>query len=322
MVKAETSSPATRSGPPAWDLPGDMDFNIYTTDLYVRFCPQDSLQYAALANDTTLTLFPFPLDYEILEPGDYFIDFQVNTSEMSPIGHWFYTTVKPDHTFPAPLQTELLDSLFIPEHSEYYSEIELPDAITGSAPAVKSSTKQMTGDFVKMLLVAAFELTGNAEELMPSPEQEREIETRATYAKCTRKQFLSYSWTSCDEYYYPEGYIKVDTPAGEKPVKGTMVRLWRWFYYHNEITNANGYYRSSVRFNSLWIGNSINYHIIFRGERGGNRWELNKSLAGALCLWDHWYGAGYHSPNGHSMTFYTNSYYWGKCVLTMPFTII
>lgn len=38
---------------------------IYPTDLYVRFLPNDSIQYNNLTSNTTLTLFDTPLDYEI-----------------------------------------------------------------------------------------------------------------------------------------------------------------------------------------------------------------------------------------------------------------
>ena len=50
------------------------EIELETTDLYVRFLPQDSAQYKQLMNDTTLTLFDFPLDYEITQSGDYYQD--------------------------------------------------------------------------------------------------------------------------------------------------------------------------------------------------------------------------------------------------------
>jgi hypothetical protein len=81
-------------------------------------------------------------------------------------------------------------------------------------------------------------------------------------------------------------------------------------------TNSRGYYQSSSDYyDDILILNTPHYEIIFEGANGSNSWTFSKTWFGALCLWTNSYGAGYHSPNGHSMTFYTNSDYWGKAVL-------
>lgn len=168
------------------------------------------------------------------------------------------------------------------------------------------------------LYAISFTLTGNEKELNISGKQ-NSSKLKSTVPNCTRycvgRSWWKVCWTSCDPYYYPDGYIKVNTPSGDVGLKGAKVRMWRWFSYADARTDANGYYYCSTRFNSLWIGNSIDYHIIFDGVNGSNNWTFSKSLFAALCLWTNYYGAGSHSPNGHSMTFYTNSDYWGRCVL-------
>ncbi len=50
------------------------NIEITTTDLYVRFLPKDSVEYNMLIQDTTMTLFDFPLDYEIQQTGDYYFN--------------------------------------------------------------------------------------------------------------------------------------------------------------------------------------------------------------------------------------------------------
>lgn len=47
------------------------EFEISATDLYIRYLPKDSVEYHTLMNDTTLTLFDFPLDYELKQVGEY-----------------------------------------------------------------------------------------------------------------------------------------------------------------------------------------------------------------------------------------------------------
>jgi hypothetical protein len=131
-----------------------------------------------------------------------------------------------------------------------------------------------------------------------------------------KKCVLFVCWSSCNSYYYPEGYIRVNTPSGNVGVKGVKVRTLRWFHTITMRTDASGYYRStSDYYDDVLVWKNPQYEIIFDGANRDNSWTLSKTLFGALCLWTNSYGAGFHSADGHSMTFYTNSDYWGKAVL-------
>lgn len=48
--------------------------DISATHLYVRFLPKNEDELTVLKNDTTLDLFDYPLDYEIVENGTYYHD--------------------------------------------------------------------------------------------------------------------------------------------------------------------------------------------------------------------------------------------------------
>ena len=297
------------------------EIELETTDLYVRFLPQDSTQYKQLMNDTTLTLFDFPLDYEIKQSGDYYQD-----PTLKKPFTWYYTTVKPSYTPPVGIKYEILENLFIAEHSEYYTE----ELISEHENARQSSRRKISGETIdtnifNALYVISFKLTGNEKELKQdtskvytASENQSSIR-KITVPNCTRYSvkvgFVKVSWTSCDPYYYPDGKIKVNTPSGEIGVKGVKVRMWRWFTYADARTDNNGYYFCNAKFNSIWIGNDIDYHIIFDGSNNTNSWTLSRSLFGALCLWTNYYGAGNHDLSGYTMTFDTDNDYWGKCVL-------
>jgi hypothetical protein len=297
------------------------EIELETTDLYVRVLPQDSTQYKQLMNDTTLTLFDFPLDYEIKQSGDYYQD-----PTLKKPFTWYYTTVKPSYTPPVGIKYEILENLFIAEHSEYYTE----ELISEHENARQSSRRKISGETIdtnifNALYVISFKLTGNEKELKQdtskvytASENQSSIR-KITVPNCTRYSvkvgFVKVSWTSCDPYYYPDGKIKVNTPSGEIGVKGVKVRMWRWFTYADARTDNNGYYFCNAKFNSIWIGNDIDYHIIFDGSNNTNSWTLSRSLFGALCLWTNYYGAGNHDPSGYTMTFDTDNDYWGKCVL-------
>ena len=63
--------------------------NITATHLYIKLTPQDSSELNLIMSDTTLNLFPYPLDYELIGEGEYSF---INNSESElytviPIGH-------------------------------------------------------------------------------------------------------------------------------------------------------------------------------------------------------------------------------------------
>ncbi len=285
------------------------EVEIYPTDLYVRFLPKDSTEFLQLNSDTTLTLFDIPLDYDIVQLGEYYHDPSLEGDYT-----WLYSTVKPDYVFPKGIQYELLSELFIIENSEDYTE----EIIQDTTVILKSSRGKglITQDLCNALYAISFTLTGNENELYS---QEETPETKATYRNCRKKcwgrRWWRVCWTSCDTYYYPDGTIKINTPRGDVGLKGVKVRMWRWFQYTDAYTNASGHYYSRARFNKILVGNNIRYKIIYDSRRGRHNWKFKKSIGGAAVLWRDSYGMGRHSPNGHSMTFYTNSDYWGRGVL-------
>ena len=282
---------------------------IIPTDLYVRFLPADSTQYNKLIADTNLVLFDIPLDYEIKQLGDYYHD----PSSTTPYT-WYYTTVKPGYRPPAGINYELLSELFIIENSPDYTE-EIIEGTT-EIPRGSSGGSVIDQNICNALYAISFTLTGNEDELSQDTEPTPRATTTNCTKKCIGKSWWKVCWTVCDTYYNPDGYIKVETPSGDVGFKGVKVRMWRWFSYADAITNSSGYYYCTARFNKILVGNSINYKLIYECKRDNNSWTFNKSIAGAACLWRDSYGLGFHSPDGHSMTFCTNSDYWGRAVLS------
>ena len=87
--------------------------DIETTDLYVRFLPKDTIELDALQADTTLTLFDYPLDFEIEQVGHWYHDPEV----LDSLPTWQYTVVKPDYEFP-PVQYEVLADLYLVDEDD------------------------------------------------------------------------------------------------------------------------------------------------------------------------------------------------------------
>lgn len=110
-------SPQTRSGVE--------DMEIKATHLYVKFTPQTEEEMDALQLDTTLNLYPYPLDYEILgneEAEDIYLDYTMRDGKPCD----YYAAVPVDKQLPKGVAYEILEELFIPdEDSDSENETEV-----------------------------------------------------------------------------------------------------------------------------------------------------------------------------------------------------
>ena len=100
--------------------------NIVVTHYYVRFLPSDGAQYDVLKEDSTLTLYPIPLDYEIISSGS---NYQDTTNKPT----WQYTAVKKGYSFNANIKYEILEELYLPEQAETTNTSSL-----GRTPSMKN----------------------------------------------------------------------------------------------------------------------------------------------------------------------------------------
>jgi hypothetical protein len=295
------------------------DIEITTTDLYVRFLPQDSTQYKLLKNDTTLTLFDFPLDYEIKQDGDYYQDPTLTGNYT-----WLYTRVPVGYQPPAGITYEVLANLFIMENSPYYSEEKMSSV---GAMKAKSEFATNRNEALKTIKAIAFFITGNpygdtksTQTSSFSPNGLRRV------ARTVGHKFLWWSWTTTD--YYPSGTIKVqgyhqmNSSAGvtnyysltDVPLKGVKIQLWNWFKWNSVYTNENGYYESDLSYD----GNPEHY-IYFSGKNGNNSWDLDRVMLWGICLWVQKYSLGVQSKDIYDAMIASNSDAWSACITNNAF---
>ncbi len=83
---------------------------ISASHLYVRFKPHNEGDLSLLKQDTTLILYAYPLDYEIIEGTTTYRDPSVPKDEPT----YQYASVPVDYDFPA-VDYEILEQLYIPE---------------------------------------------------------------------------------------------------------------------------------------------------------------------------------------------------------------
>ena len=281
------------------------DIEITPTDLYVRFLPQNDDQFKRLMTDTTLILFDYPLDYEKIQTGDYYKD-----PTLEGKFTWLYSTVPVGYQPPSGIKYEIIQQLFIPEHSPYYKQQDV------SAKAIKYVKYNLESQIdyaacLKNLEEVSFVISGNRNKLITS----NSAHTPAGMQKSTtvtKKNglFGPYYVTT----YNPEGYIKVATPSGDQPLANIRVRVARYFTFYEMRTDANGKFYCNNSFGKDVIYPNVEYFVFFDGQNGSNFWRLCDNIAGAAILWTTGISIGVHSPDNYSMTFNTSSYFWGECV--------
>lgn len=108
---------------------------VVTTDLYVRFLPKDEEQMRML-EEMGLKFTDHPLDYEIVEEGDWYHDPEVPDDMMT----WQYAVVPHDFTFPD-VEYEIIDECHISEND---ASVRSDDGIDWEA--VESYSYILTGN--------------------------------------------------------------------------------------------------------------------------------------------------------------------------------
>jgi len=84
------------------------------THYYVKFLPATLDQFKKL-NETELVLFDYPLEYDIIQMGDYYDDPAVPEGGIPPL----YTVVKTDETLPANIPHEIKAELLLAPSDSY-----------------------------------------------------------------------------------------------------------------------------------------------------------------------------------------------------------
>ena len=115
--------------------------DVKTTDLYVRFLPANEDEYNEL-KDLGLNLLDHPMDYEVVEEGDWYHDPEIPEGKIT----WQYAVVPYDFQFPD-MEYEIIDECYLAEND--------------------ASTRAETGIDWEEVERQAYILTGNEDMLVP-----------------------------------------------------------------------------------------------------------------------------------------------------------
>ena len=107
---------------------------ISTTHLYLKFKPQNEEELSLLQQDSTLNLYSYPLDYELLDGVDDYHDPEVPEDQPT----YQYCAVPVDKALPE-VSYEILEELFIPDdysddnEGQRFASEEVTDALVDEA---------------------------------------------------------------------------------------------------------------------------------------------------------------------------------------------
>jgi len=107
--------------------------NIETNALYIKIKPITSQEIEYIDTSTSFVIYDYPLDYEIIQEGDYYIEPEITDTFYNPR----YAIIEKNQDIPEYLNYEIKDELYIPQTEEeaaayLYSQlllgqIELPE---------------------------------------------------------------------------------------------------------------------------------------------------------------------------------------------------
>lgn len=120
---------------------------LKSTDLYVRFLPDDKEQYDML-EDIGLQMRDHPMDYDIVVDGDWYHDPEVPEGEMT----WQYSVVPADFVFPEGVHYEIIHGCYLAENDplskSYDAEIDW-DAVEREAYVVTGNSSMLADPVTK-----------------------------------------------------------------------------------------------------------------------------------------------------------------------------
>jgi hypothetical protein len=100
---------------------GLASITVNVTNLYVRFLPNSAEQLGILdsiLDSQSLELFDAPMDYDVLQEGDFYQDPSIPDSSVT----WQYAVVSPSFQFPTGITYQVLSQIHIP--SDDYTAVE------------------------------------------------------------------------------------------------------------------------------------------------------------------------------------------------------
>ncbi len=214
---------------------------VSATHLYVRFKPSSLDQLSVLEDDLDLDLSDEPLDYEVLQEGDYYQDPSIPDDQIT----WLYAVVDPNFSFPSGIQYEILATIHIPNDLLVEAEAERLAGLNADGDGLASCNNCRTaGGGVQPNVVQCSEgyHWDPAERDCVPDNCGPGAHWDANEKKCVPDG-------TPPTPTIPAGQIRVqDTQFGIEGVRKVRVVAKRWFKIERMYTDNFGYFTSTKNF--------------------------------------------------------------------------
>ncbi len=253
--------------------------DINATHYYVKFKPANDEELSLLKLDSTLDLYDYPMDHEVVPEQDAYHDPSVPEGKPT----YQYCAVKVSYNFPE-IEYEILEDLFIPEATtQLKSNESFVEELVDEALRITGNLKETENDKrTKGLLPSKWRPAGRIlvwDDNIGTTTTTTRIFSHWEYYDCggtdpIQQQSLTtlkkpIEDNRCKRAVYR--YVTTTINGSYVPVQGVIVRARRFFVTHKDDTDANGYYSCDGQFRY-----DANYSIIW--ER--YEFEIRKSLLG------------------------------------------
>ena len=244
------------------------NYPISATHLYVRFKPASVEQFITLEESEDLELQDYPMDYEVIQDGDYYQDPNLGTEDFG----WLYTVVPAGYNFPAGIQNELIDSLYLPEDNELLED--MAESMAGGAQYRSRASASNTVTIQRM------DTTMETFSFGPQP------------CGCAPDAIQCPVTPGCEDGggggsggndpRIPRGTIEVQdvrvcsNQINNVPVRQARIVCKRWFKIERTYTNDQGQFVSSKKFKNKVKVNlkTKNQYANVRKIRGIRLWQI------------------------------------------------
>ena len=222
---------------------------VKATHNYIKILPTTEEHLIALDDldksddETSPILHDYPLNYEIIEEGDYYIYPKDENDLYYPV----YTVIPVDYQLPSNLPYEIIEPLYYPKDEEFDVEtVSLVFADWQEDLKAQFGTEIYEKDLPRLLKLWKDFDEGNLTE--------EEFEA---------KGFFSGLWDSLfGRRYRPNGHVNVENTDTNNydPLQKAKISIGRSFWWKYTYTNDNGYfsapkkYRGKVRIRAKWRG--------------------------------------------------------------------
>ncbi len=283
---------------------------LKATNSYVRFKPINVEQLAILEDSAELELQDYPMDYGLVQDGDYYQNPNIGTEEIP----WLYTVVPKFYAPPAGIQFEIITQLYIPTDDLLLEGMAESIAVGGTYRAENTGTNRtvtrtdivagtITIPIVNRVLCQAgyHNDPENPNTCIPNNCPEGYHWDGTACVQCPQgyhwddiQQCVSNTPPTNTDPDVPRGNISVQTDNGcnlsaaNAPLRQARVVCKRWFKIWRGYTNDQGIFNCEKRFKNKVkvIVKTKNNHARVAKIRGIRLWQIMFPVKKKLGVFD------------------------------------